>query len=216
MLEGVYQMRILMPESITFRRSIPRRVTLIPLLLLAVVCSTCIGCSMQTAPVVNRVNSLEQKEQQAQAAAQADAQAKDQLREQLAQILPPSKARYTAVHSQENWMNPFVIVGPDTVTLRVIMPDANPSPSGQGGLLRPVNARRQILTLRIAELPTALTSLPPGAWPYGRVVGITEETMVQKHQRPQVRRNLESAIQVLNDLGVVVDEWTGSNGGGLR
>jgi hypothetical protein len=31
-----------------------------------------------------------------------------------------------------------------------------------------------------------------------------------------IRRNVEATIQMLNDLGVVVDEWTGSNGALLR
>jgi len=32
----------------------------------------------------------------------------------------------------------------------------------------------------------------------------------------QVRRNVEATIQILNDLGIVVDEWTGPNGSLLR
>jgi hypothetical protein len=38
-------------------------------------------------------------------------------------------------------------------------------------------------------------------------VAIEESPLADKKQRPAIRRNIEAAIQQLNDLGVVVDEW---------
>jgi hypothetical protein len=53
-------------------------------------------------------------------------------------------------------------------------------------------------------------------WPYGRVVAIEESPTAPRAERVAIRRNVEATIQILNDLGVVVDEWTGSNGALLR
>jgi len=39
------------------------------------------------------------------------------------------------------------------------------------------------------------------------VVAIEESPLAEKRARPQIRRQIEAAIQQLNDLGVVVDEW---------
>ena len=41
----------------------------------------------------------------------------------------------------------------------------------------------------------------------GRIVAIAESPLADRKKRAAVRRNVETAIQKLNDLGVVVDEW---------
>ena len=93
-------------------------------------------------------------------------------------------------------------------------PDANKSDLGQGGLLRPLGARRQDLNVRLSDLAAALNAIPQTSWPYGRVVAVEEANNVPVSARPQVRRNMESALQMLNDLGVVAYEW--NEGAGLR
>ncbi len=140
----------------------------------------------------------------------------DSARQQIDDIPPPAKSRYLAIHTQESWANPFLIVGRESVHLRVILPDANPSAYGTGTMLRPTDARKQDLDVRISDLPNALSSVPSSAWPYGRVVAIEETPVTTRADRPQVRRNVEATIQMLNDLGIVVDEWTGPNGSLLR
>jgi len=74
-------------------------------------------------------------------------------------------------------------------------------------MLRPEGARRQQLQIRLADLPDALIALPTGAWHYGRVVAVAESPNANKSDRPRLRRNVETVIQQLNDLGIVVDEW---------
>jgi hypothetical protein len=98
-------------------------------------------------------------------------------------------------------------VDADSLTLRVTMADANPSTVGQGTMLRPEAARRQEVQLRPAALAAALIALPAGAWRYGRVVAVAESPLANRKDRPKVRRNVEAAIQKLNDLGIVVEEW---------
>lgn len=140
----------------------------------------------------------------------------DAARQELEQIPPPSKNRYLSVRTKDAYGNPFLVVHPSTVTLTVLYRDQDPNGFNGGGLLRPVKARKQEVDVRIADLPQALASLSPDVWPYGRVVAIEESPTAPKTERVAVRRNVEATIQVLNDLGVVVDEWTGSNGALLR
>jgi hypothetical protein len=140
----------------------------------------------------------------------------DTARQELEQIPPPSKNRYLSVRTREAYGNPFLVVHTQTVTLNVLYRDQDPNGFNGGGLLRPVKARKQEIDVRIADLPQALASLAPDVWPYGRVVAIEESPTAPKTERVAIRRNVEATIQILNDLGVVVDEWTGSNGALLR
>jgi len=140
----------------------------------------------------------------------------DAARQELEQIPPPSKNRYLSVHSKEAYGNPFLVVHVQTVTMTAIYRDQSPNSFDAGGLLRPAKARRQEIDVRLDDLPQALSSLSPDVWPYGRVVAIEESPTAPKTERVTIRRNVESAIQILNDLGVVVDEWTGSTGALLR
>ncbi len=139
--------------------------------------------------------------------AQEAATERDQKRAQLELIPLPTKSLYIDIHDPAAWANPFLSVGADTLTLRVIQPDANPSPVGQGTLLRPAAARRQELQLRLSDLGEAVTAIPAGAWPYGRVIAVAESPSAAPKDRPMVRRNVEAVIRQLNDLGVVVEEW---------
>jgi hypothetical protein len=93
-------------------------------------------------------------------------------------------------------------------TLHITLADANPSQIGVGGMLRPVSARRQDVTVRLSDLPAALNAIPENSWPYGRVVAVEEAHGTPKSDEPSVRRNIENTVKTLNDLGVVVYDWT--------
>jgi hypothetical protein len=136
----------------------------------------------------------------------------DAARQELEQIPPPSKNRYLSVRTKELYANPFLVVHPQTVTLIIIYRDQDPDSFNAGGVLRPAKARKQEVDVRLDDLPQALSALSPDAWPYGRVVAIEESPTAPRAERVAIRRNVEATIQILNDLGVVVDEWTGSNG----
>ena len=141
--------------------------------------------------------------------AQAAATESAGQRSALEHIPLPTKSLYINVHEPAEWKNPFLTVAADQIDLRVIQADANPSPMGAGSMLRPESARRQELQIRLADLPKALIALPDGAWRYGRVVAIAEAPEASRKDRPAIRRNMEAAIQKLNDMGVVVEEWPG-------
>jgi len=140
----------------------------------------------------------------------------DAARQELEQIPPPSKNRYLSVRTKELYANPFLVVHPQTVTLIIIYRDQDPDSFNAGGVLRPAKARKQEVDVRLDDLPQALSALSPDAWPYGRVVAIEESPTAPRAERVAIRCNVEATIQILNDLGVVVDEWTGSNGALLR
>jgi hypothetical protein len=161
------------------------------------------GCKKEEQAVQNMAQHASQAEQKAQAAATQ----RDADRAELAKIPLPTKSLYINVHDPSEWQNPFISVDADKLDLRIIQSDANPSSFGQGGMLRPEAARRQEIQIRPEDLTKALIALPTRAWPYGRVVAIAESPEADRKRRPLVRRNVETAIQRLNDLGIVVEEW---------
>ena len=160
------------------------------------------ACHKEEQAVVGVAQTAVKAEQKAQATATVQ----DNERAQLATIPLPTKSMYVDIHEPSAWANPFISVGPDMISLRVTQADANPSTVGEGTMLRPAAARRQELQLRPADLAQAVAPIPPSAWRYGRVIAVAEAPASPK-DRPKVRRNVESAIQQLNDLGIVVEEW---------
>jgi len=176
----------------------------IPFLLLA---TGPAACHKEEQAVVGVAHNAVQAAQHAQSTAQANASQRDQQRTELAKIPLPTKSLYVDVHEPSMWSNPFLSVGATTLNLRITLADANPSPVGQGTLLRPEAARRQELQIRPADLADAVVALPPGAWRYGRVIAVAESPLAVRKDRSAVRRNVEAAINQLNDLGIVVEEW---------
>ena len=169
--------------------------------------SSTTACHKEQQAVVGVAQNAVNAEQKAQAAAQTAATERDKQRAAMAVIPLPTKSLYVDVQEPGAWANPFLSVGADTLNLRVTMSDANPSTLGQGTMLRPEAARRQEIQLRPGDLAEALIALPPGAWRYGRVIAVAESPLASRKDRVKVRRNVEAAIQQLNDLGIVVEEW---------
>jgi hypothetical protein len=163
------------------------------------------GCSRTTSSASAEIHSVSPQQLQ---------QTND-ARQQMELIPPPSKTRYMAVKSLASWENPYVTVQGSMLTLHILLADANTSDLGEGGILRPLGARRQDLNIRVSDLPTALNAVPQSAWPYGRVIAVEEAHNIPTNARPEVRRNVETTMKMLNDLGVVVYEWT-EGGAGLR
>jgi hypothetical protein len=161
------------------------------------------ACHKEEQAVVNVAQTAVNAEHKAQAAATEI----DRQRAALATIPLPTKSMYVDVHEPGASANPFISVDANTLNLRVTLTDANTSTMGQGTMLRPEAARRQEMQLRPGDLTEALIALPPGAWRYGRVVAVAESPLASKKDRPKVRMNVEAAIQKLNDLGIVVQEW---------
>ncbi|SRR6266568_2997508 len=165
------------------------------------------ACHREEQVVVGVAKNAVSAEHQARTAAQAKATTRDMQRTALAKIPLPTKSLYIDVHEPTAWANPFLSVGPDALDLRITIADANPSPVGQGTMLRPEGARRQEVQLRPSDLAEAVVALPASTWRYGRVIAVAEAPGAGPKDRPKIRRNVEAAIQQLNDLGIVVEEW---------
>jgi hypothetical protein len=134
------------------------------------------------------------------------AASKSAARQELVQIPSPSKSTYLTIDQEAQWQNPFLSIEQNMIQLRIYLPDENSSAIDRGGLTRMSSARKQVLNIRLVELPRALSALPAGAWPYGRVVAIGRE-----RQTPQNRAwfpsHLEITVRTLEDIGVVADDW---------
>ena len=166
-----------------------------------------VACHKEEQAVVGVAKSAVNAERQAQVAAQARATTRDQQRAALSRIPLPTKSLYVDVHEPSAWANPFLAIGPDAITLRVLQADANTSDVGKGTMLRPAAARRQEIQIRPKDLADAMVAVPQDAWQYGRVVAVAELPGASAKDGPKTRRNVEAAIQQLNDLGIVVQEW---------
>ena len=123
-------------------------------------------------------------------------------------IPPPSKNRFMAVRSFDSWQNPYITVQPGMLTLHVLLADANPVTYGAGGMLRPINARRQDVNISPEKLGEAMSAIPDSSWPYGRVVAVEEAHKTPQKEEPVVRRNLEATVGTLNDLGIIAYDPT--------
>ncbi len=140
----------------------------------------------------------------------------DAARQELEQIPPPSKNRYLSVRTKEAYGNPFLVVHPQTITLTILFRDQDPNGFDAGGLLRPAKARKQEVDVRSPIYPRRLPPFRPTSGPMAGWLRSRSRPTAPKNERVAIRRNVEATIQILNDLGVVVDEWTGSNGALLR
>ncbi|MGC9159277.1 MAG: hypothetical protein ACP5FH_09825 [Terracidiphilus sp.] len=163
---------------------------------LLVFCLT--ACHKEERAVAGAAENAVQAEHNAQAAAS------EQDREGAAidRIPLPTKSLYANVKTASAWMNPFLSVGPASFSLRTAI---NSMDTAAGRHPRPVHFRE--IQLHPADLAPDLVALPPGAWPYGRVIAVAEAPQAHAKDRLRVRRNVESVIQQLNDLGIVVEEW---------
>ncbi|HEX8712255.1 MAG TPA: hypothetical protein VF730_10315 [Terracidiphilus sp.] len=153
------------------------------------------------------VRGVAQKAANAEHRAQANATETDQERAALEQIPVPTKSLYVDVHDPSQWQNPFLTVSADMLDLRIELADEPLGKFADGSMLRPPGARRQELQVRMSDLGKAVSAIPAGAWHYGRVIAVAESPDASRKDRPVIRRNLETVINRLNDLGVVVEEW---------
>ncbi len=105
----------------------------------------------------------------------------------LQSIPAPDPSKYSSQRDLHNWQNPQLIVRPDGI-----------------GLVDLTN--HEIHILQPDQVPAELASLPPSAWPYGRVVLATE--VEPKNATDQVkadlRRNRGLLVGTLKALDVQI------------
>ena len=88
----------------------------------------------------------------------------------LQQIPPTDPHKYVGMRDMKGWRNPYLIIRPDGV-----------------GLLDPANNEQRLL--KTDELVETLAALPAAAWPYGRIVVVTEASPAgAEDQKAAIRR----------------------------
>lgn len=133
-------------------------------------------------------------------------------RQELSEIPAPVKQTYVTIDKESKWQNPFLTVESNMIQLRIYLADENSSEVDRGGMTRLSTARKHTLNVRLKDLPRAMSSLPDGAWPYGRVVAVNEALEAPQNQA-RLNRNLATTIQTLREMGIVVENWTNRNPG---
>jgi hypothetical protein len=99
--------------------------------------------------------------------------------------------KYSGMKDMKNWRNPYLIVLPEGV-----------------GLLDPDDNEQRML--KTGELLQTLAALPASAWPYGRVVVVTESPLTSTDaQRVAIRRNKGIVAGTLEGAHVLI-HWVPS------
>jgi hypothetical protein len=101
-------------------------------------------------------------------------------------IPPASPEKYHGMINMKGWQNPYLIIKADGVALL----DAG---NHEERLLKP------------AELTQALAKLPPSAWPYGRVVAVTENGVRGTGDDVPIRMNRAIVAGTLESLHVLIN-----------
>jgi hypothetical protein len=106
-------------------------------------------------------------------------------------IPPAQPGKNRGMIDMKNWRNPYLIVKADGVALL-------DTDNHEEHLLKP------------EELTQALARLPASAWPYGRVVVVTENGVVgQQEDMVQIRKNRALVAGTLESLHVLIN-WVPS------
>jgi hypothetical protein len=106
-------------------------------------------------------------------------------------IPPAAPEKYRGMTDMRDWRNPYLIIRADGV-----------------GLLDPDNHEVRILKPR--ELTQALGNLPPSAWPYGRVVVVTENGLRSGAEDDvKIRENRALVAGTLESMHVLI-KWVPS------
>jgi hypothetical protein len=102
-------------------------------------------------------------------------------------IPEPTPEKYRGLIHMKGWRNPYLIIRADGV-----------------GLLDPDDHLERIL--KPAELTQALGNLPPSAWPYGRVVAVTENGVkASADDDVRIRTNRAIVAGTLESLHVLIN-----------
>ncbi len=106
-------------------------------------------------------------------------------------IPEPTPEKYRSLIHMKGWRNPYLIIRADGV-----------------GLLDPDDHLERIL--KPEELTQALGNLPPSAWPYGRVVAVTENGVRNgANDDVKIRANRAIVAGTLESMHVLIN-WVPS------
>jgi len=102
------------------------------------------------------------------------------------QAIPPADPKkYREVNDYRTWRNPYLIIKTDGV-----------------GLLDVSNNEEH--WIKLEELPDRLAQLPSAAWPYGRVVAVSENGVRAPGDDVLIRKNRGIVLGTLESMHVLV------------
>lgn len=107
----------------------------------------------------------------------------------LESIPPPDPTKYPSFNDMAGWKNPYLVVREDGIGFVDL-------------------SNREIHILKPEEIPAELASLPSSAWPYGRVVLVSQATPkdATEQTKTDLRKNRALLIGTLKELDVQVRE----------
>jgi hypothetical protein len=104
----------------------------------------------------------------------------------ISSIPATSPEKYRPLLDKRGWQNPYLIIK-----------------TGGVALLDPENHEERLL--KPSELTQALGNLPPSAWPYGRVVAVTESGVRAAGDDVPIRKNRALVNGTLDSLHVLIN-----------
>jgi hypothetical protein len=107
----------------------------------------------------------------------------------LERIPAADSSKYPALSNMKDWQNPYLVVRDDGIGLVDL-------------------SNREIHVLKPEEVPAELVSLPSSAWPYGRVVLVTQAAPknASDQTKEELRKNRGLLLGTLRQLDVEVRE----------
>ena len=107
----------------------------------------------------------------------------------LEAIPSPNPSKYPPLRNMGGWQNPYLVVRADGIGFVDL-------------------SNREVHILKVEEIPAELVSLPSSAWPYGRVVLMTQAMAkdASDQTKADVRKNRALLIGTLKELDVQVQE----------
>jgi hypothetical protein len=105
--------------------------------------------------------------------------------ERIQAIPPADLKKYREVENYRTWRNPYLLIRKDGV-----------------GLLDVTNNEEH--WIKLEELAEALAQLPPAAWPYGRVVAVSENGVRAIGDDVLIRKNRGIVLGTLESMHVLV------------
>lgn len=115
--------------------------------------------------------------------------AEEQRPTDLERIPAADSSKYPTLSNMKDWQNPYLVVRDDGIGLVDL-------------------SNREIRVLKPEEVPAELVSLPSSAWPYGRVVLVTQAVPknASDQTKEELRKNRGLLLGTLKQLDVEVRE----------
>ncbi|MGA8150164.1 MAG: hypothetical protein WB952_04390 [Terriglobales bacterium] len=104
----------------------------------------------------------------------------------IQQIPAADAQKYLGMRDLKNWRNPYLIIRPEGVALLDV-------------------ANHEEHILKPEELPEALANLPASAWPYGRIVVVSDPGVGSANDLVPTRKNRGIVAGTLESMHILIN-----------